>query len=92
MDGAPTKAESQEFAPELGGVAASLAPAASKEGFERVENAVARWLRPGWCPSEPEPAMHGLAVGAELGGDAGDRRADPAQPRGLLVSRLPAQT
>jgi hypothetical protein len=52
---APTKAEGQEVSPKLGSVAASLAPTAPKEGLERIENAVARWLRPGWCLSQPEP-------------------------------------
>jgi hypothetical protein len=65
---APTKAEGQEFSPKLAGVATSLAPPASKEGLERIENAIARWLRPGWCPSQPEPAVDSFAVDAKFGG------------------------
>ena len=66
-DGGPTaKAESQNFTPKLGGVAASFAPAATEEGFERVEDAIARRLLPERRLAELEPAMNRLAVGAEL--------------------------
>ena len=43
---ATPKAEGQEFAPELGRVAASFVPAAPENGFEWIEHAVARGLLP----------------------------------------------
>lgn len=85
---ATSEAESNEFAPQLAGVAASLAPASTEKGLKWVNDAVAGRLLPKRRLPEPQPAMDGFAIGPELGGDARDRRARAVQPRGLLIARL----
>lgn len=85
---ATPEAESHEFAPQLAGVAASLAPASTEKGLKWVKNAIAGRLLPKRRLPEPQPAMDGFAIVPEFGGDARDRRAKAAQSSGLFIARL----
>ena len=84
------RARARELAPELGGVAAALGPAAVKEGSVSIEHPTTARLLPERGMAEAQPAPHRLAIGAEQGGDAADGHAGCAQPGSVLVARLPA--
>src|SRR5580692_231284 len=81
------ESEDDEFAPQLGRVATSLAPAAAEEALERIKDAVARRLLPERRLAELQPTTNGFSIGTDLAGDAADRRSEPVQPCGLLILR-----
>ena len=88
---AATEAQRQKFAPELRGIAASLAPAATEKWLERIQHAFALLPHPKRCPAKLKPAVYRLAVGTELNGDPGDGRSNVAQPPGFLVACIAAR-